>query len=171
MRAFVYLTAAVLVVIGIGVGLTSGGLPSTSYSLRGVPSVSYTFGGVRFSITFRGTLRPARYGSGQNAAIPCVNEAAGTADADQLGLRVLVFKRTGGCSDSSIEFSNASRCYPGPMPQDPAIQFGAWGEVCSVARLLRRPEYDIWVAVWSGEGPAAAKAVEDSFRLLGSGRR
>jgi hypothetical protein len=167
-KAFAYLTVVVLVVIGIGVSLV-GGLRSTSYSLQGLPSATYALGGARFSITFPGSLRPARLRTGQVAVTPCVVDEFGTGDDDQLVLNVVVFERNGNC-DASTVIHLASRCYHGPSSLYPGIQFGAWGEICAAGKLVRRPSYDIVLAVESGEGPTAAHDVVDSFRILGLAR-
>ena len=181
MKGFALLTAAVLAVIGIGVGLVSG-LPSTTYSL----------GTARFSIVFPASLHRQLI-----AGFPCVVADAATADEGRISLNIWVLEQSGRCAanppqwqgstgsgDSSFGFETRTSVssssgfvmfVPGLQLCPPPASDGSSTGIrlpsvtsCWATLGVQRPDYYIAVTVQSREGPAVAYSVLNSFRILGS---
>ncbi len=168
MKAFAYLTVAVLAVIGIGVGLV-GGLPSTNHSLRGVPTTTYSVGGVHFSIVFGGSFSPFGSPSVQDF---CMADVAGTADHDHLAVSVAVWKQAGLCvgATSILSGRGPTPCYAQPLGNEsPAIRPGEGNSYCAAAIVVQVPKYYIMAMAENSEGSTAAQDVVKSFKFLGTG--
>ena len=182
MKGFALLTAAVLAVIGIGVGLV-GGLSVPTYSL----------GSARFSIVISANLHRQPIGS-----FPCVVADATTADQGRLSVNIWVLEQSGRCA------ANPPRWYRSNGPGNADVGFkmstsansdilylmgmsgvqlcppqgsdGCWmpsrvppGASCWGTVGVQGADYYIALAVQSSEGSAVAESVLNSFTILGSG--
>ena len=146
------LAAAVLTVIGIGVGLVKGLPPATTYSL----------GTARFAIVFPTTLQPHHVASTGSPTCALL-EDVGEADHDRLAVSILVSE--GNCVNG-IGSASGFDCFRSPVANGVTLRPVADAYYCYAGIGVERSRYFVGVAVGSSEGLGVAQRVADSFVLF-----
>jgi len=169
MKGFSMVTAAVLVVNGVG--LVSGLSPAQTFRLP--PPRTYSLNGVEFSVAFPGQLGPGPAVDGLNS-LPSVQAITGTTDSDHLVFVVLAAKS--GCPSDGGVLGYLCSYHSSPPPSCSTakakvvhLRPGASGEVCADSTQRRWGNVSFDLDAISTEGLSAAEAVVNSFRLLGTG--
>jgi hypothetical protein len=157
-KAVALVTAAVLIVIGIGVGLVGG----LTYPLPAART--YEVANVSFSVAFPGQLVPVNLSSGP--LFPEVGKA-GLADDGHLEL---VVQDWGQGSGFVVTYAPRFPCFAWSSRADVGLPFRLNpGEVCSASVVPDVPGGSMFVEVYSTEGLQPAQEVARSLRVLGSG--
>ncbi|MGO9560524.1 MAG: hypothetical protein ACLPQS_04345 [Acidimicrobiales bacterium] len=161
MRAFASLTAAVLVVIGVGVAI---GVLRQSSTIR---TRTYSLAGRSFSVEFAGRLGPA-----QAPLLACMPTLAGTSDGDRLALLVTAIGPVESASGSCVTgnaggYTSTFSCTRAraALQVAPGIRLRS-GVACSASVVRKTGSFQFIVAATSTEGLSHAQAVVNSFKLL-----
>ncbi|MFZ0170846.1 MAG: hypothetical protein WAL04_04095 [Acidimicrobiales bacterium] len=172
MKGFAILTVAVLVVIGVGVGVV-GGLPSAAQK--------YSLNGIWFSVAF-----PARLTPEPTLLSPCSEGDGGMAEGAHLALVVEALGPTGKTSptptDGIPSAAVSAHCVTvvgvGPLtPCSSTLGDNPFlgvplhltpGEYCTSFTVRQVGSVTLLVSATSTKGLGAAEAVVRSFKVLGS---
>ncbi len=174
MKGFGMVTAAVLVVIGIGVGVV-GGLPSLQ-AYRLPPARTYSINGVKFSVAF-----PGRLGPEPSSLSPCSQGVGAVGDDAHLVVMVqmpgwtdsgrgtcIVIAQLGNNGGGFINERSSQPC--SAHLQQPSLLGPLHlrsGLYCSASRVVQKDDAIIIVSATSTEGLQPVESAVNSFKLLG----